>query len=588
MIRLFDVTLEAHVEMLAERGLLDKMYNAIDNGGTSEAVMAALDITRQLNLKPQIIEQKKDLQKCLFFKKLASSFRNERALKYYNAALLHIPATIPENEITRIMSIIYYQRAILSMQLGATSKSLKDFELISTDQCPPDILRSLQNKCHQIVPKELSCKASLTSTFDRKYFKFSAKRNKCVPCASLNISIVRENGLPKVVAAKDIPVGELVAIETAFVAQQNKYNRNISCYNCFTFTPNLIPCEGCCYVMFCNESCRKQSMEGCHKIECQLMDILECVATTTKCKLSVKTALKIKQMSKSWKDVVVASHNIGTDRMMNSSDEEIFDSYKPQSILSYNDDKHYVHGKIFNQSFVFAIIIDRLCNIPDYFPTDDGEKFEAMKALGRIMLHLYVTFPSEFEIRNVACEYTAEHQLVNGTLKPTVHHRVTDKLNPNFGIFSFASKLKHSCDANLYKVGLNKKIGLIAAKPIKKGTELTVSFLNYWFERIYTKEERNISLIERGLICNCRFCNEKSFLPNTELSAKQERMVRQWQTLVSTTENQDRKVFQETCNTLAALDDVSHTVAYAILFNAFRNNILRFQFSNTQNTVFSE
>ncbi|XP_059056378.1 SET and MYND domain-containing protein DDB_G0273589-like [Achroia grisella] len=446
---LFGKPLEVQVAILAQNNLLDKMYDCISKDGTKDAVMVALDITRQMDMKPQIIQRKKDLEKCRYWRNKANSEKSGRTIKYYNASLLHTPITDSKELIAT-----YRKRAELLLQLEEGSCCMNDIDIITAMGCPPDKnINMLHHHCQQ----QLTLEQLSITTFP--YFQFPAKRNKSIPYVSANISIVREDGVPKVVAAQDIRIGELVAIEPAFVAVHHNTNRNISCYNCFKFTPSLIPCETCCYAMFCNEACRKQCMEGYHKIECQIMDVLESVATTAKCRLSVMAALKIRQMSKSWEDVVTASRTIGTERMKNSSDDEIFDCNNPHSILSYNDDKYLIHGKIFNQSFIFATVIDSLSNIPDYFPTDENEKLGAMHALGRIMLHLYVTFPLEVQILNYQYNYSDG---IIGT-------------EPHIGFSLFTSKLKHSCEPNLLEIGLKNKICLIAIRPVKKGTELNIN-----------------------------------------------------------------------------------------------------------------
>ncbi|XP_059056380.1 uncharacterized protein LOC131850227 [Achroia grisella] len=586
MIKIFNKSLQEYIDELAKNGLLDKMYDAVSRG-TADAVMVAIDIARQLNIKPEIVKIKKDYEKVKTFEILAPSFCNGKELKCYNTGLSYVPFSALERD-KHIMANTYYQRAVLLFKLGQTTLSLNDTEkglaLIKQEQQflvgPYHVrltihnLKVLRDKCEPL--NKLHKNAETTSDYGIKYFNFKENRNKSIPHASANISIVREDGVPKVVAARDIRIGELVAIEPAFVAVHHNTNRYISCYNCFKFTPSLIPCETCCYAMFCNEACRKQCMEGYHKIECQIMDVLESVATTARCRLSVMTALKIRQMSKSWEDVVTASRTIGTERMKNSSDDEIFDCNNPHSILSYNDDKYLIHGKIFNQSIIFATVIDSLSNIPDYFPTDENEQLEAMHALGRIMLHLYITFPLEVEMLNIVRDLTSQ-RLVDVT-----------QLAQHHGFFSFASKMKHSCEANLQRFGLHNKLCLIAEMPIKKGTELTMSFRDIdWHKKLMSRESQAQSL-NLELACECRICKGENIPTEINLNAEETEIFRRWQNKISLNEGTDERLFKETCDTIQALlncNDPYNTPLPVELQIKYNQYLIHFLISSTQNMV---
>ncbi|XP_059056379.1 SET and MYND domain-containing protein DDB_G0273589-like [Achroia grisella] len=501
---LFGKPLNVQVAILAQNNLLDKMYDSIGKDGTKDAVMVALDITRQMNMKPQIIQRKKDLEKCRYWRNKANSETSGRAIKCYNGSLLYTPITHSKELIST-----YRKRAELLFKLEEGSCCMNDIDIITAMGCPPDKnINMLRQHSQQLIPLDQ------LDTMTFPYFQFPAKRNKSIPYANANISIVREDGVPKVVAARNIRIGELVAIEPAFVAVHHKTNRNISCYNCFKFTPSLIPCETCCYAMFCTEACRKQCLEGYHKIECQIMDVLENVATTARRRLSVMAALKIRQMSKSWEDVVTASRTIGTERMKNSSDDEIFDCNNPHSILSYNDYQFLIHGKIFNQSFIFATVIDSLSDIPDYFPTDEDEQLEAMHALGRIMLHLYVTFPLEIEIQNW------QRNCISGFTNIYT--------NPHIGFFLFTSKLKHSCEPNLLEIGLNNKVGLVAIRPIKKGTELNIN--HRCPPGVKNDELLKNFFINNEFRCHCsQTARDESIPREIKFNNKQVRIYRRWE-----------------------------------------------------------
>lgn len=79
------------------------------------------------------------------------------------------------------------------------------------------------------------------------------------------------------VAAKDIHVGEVVAVQKTFC--QIPYIGNkidyTSCWNCSSLCPNLVPCDCCTIAMFCSESCKAESWSKYHDYECPVMFLFQ-------------------------------------------------------------------------------------------------------------------------------------------------------------------------------------------------------------------------------------------------------------------------------------------------------------------------
>ncbi|KAM3957666.1 uncharacterized protein ACR2FA_008378 [Aphomia sociella] len=426
----------------------------------------------------------------------------------------------------------------------------------------------------QNIPFENFKNLALHSEFGTDYFTFNVKRHKDIPCVSADVTVVRENGKPKIVAAKNMEIGKVVAVERAFVTDRDNENRLISCYYCLKFSLNLIPCDGCCYVLFCDESCKKSCMEEYHKTECQIMDYIYSSEETARFRLSLKAALKIKQ-SKSWDEVIAVSRNLGADKITSSTDGEIYNLHNTLSMLHFNRRKHFVHGKMFNHSFLYANIVDKLSYVPDFYPQNEEKKLEAMCALGSIMVHLDIHFPFEIKSINAAQNYLTAN--------------VSSEPEPNFGWYSFTSKLTHCCEPNLLAVGLNDKIALLALKPIKKGEELTICHLGHYYENVFV-EGRKLKLFESmELMCDCRVCN-KNWSHKTRrkavLDAVERKCFRKWQaTVTSLYPDKDRIDFKETCHAMRVLQNYPNTLEHHELFQKFRNSLLAFQYSITENKI---
>ncbi|XP_052757185.1 uncharacterized protein LOC113510065 [Galleria mellonella] len=563
--------------ILASKGYLAKMYTALEDDGIASVIKIALDVVRNTEIVPLPDIRRKNSDKAASFIYEARAYLRSRcidvALEKCNEMLLYAPKNSDH------MFSVYYFRAKILCLVKAAIAGLNDIENCLAVMKPQDRdaledLMKMKKELTSILPFENFKNLALQSSFGMDYFTFNMKRNKDINCAIADIGVVRENGLPKVVATKNIDVGKLVAVERAYVTHRNDMNQLISCYNCLKFNLNLIPCDGCCYALFCDEMCKKLCMDEFHRTECQIMDHIFPERSDARFVLPVRAALKMKQ-AKSWDELVAASQDLTADKLRNRSDSEIYDSRNTFSILNFNNGKHFVHGKIFNQSFYYAAIVNRLSEIPGYYPQDPKKRLEAMYALGSIMLHLFVTYPFEIEIINAAQNYLTNN--------------VTSEPEPNFGWFSFANKLKHCCEPNLLVVGLNDKIGLVAVKPIKKGTELTICYMGHWYENIHHEGRKKKLFTALDVVCECRVC-ENNWSNQTTRSAKLEpeqlKSFRKWRATVGTVyPNSDKVHFKETCHALRVLQDLPNTEEHHQLFRQFRNSLNAFQYSVTENSI---
>ncbi|CAG4942623.1 unnamed protein product [Parnassius apollo] len=444
---------------LRERGLVNQIYAAMENDDYSHVVMAALYVLEESGSLPKMEKE----NKC---EKRSDKYREEgniafkvgnlnKALEFYNRALMFAPKN------SRAIKLAYSNRSAILFKLKQFRACLIDIETCYKLGCPTDIQSKLIKRKKEAT--KLSKIENKTVNFCTDYFKdcfkFDVNCNTHIPCASSNIEVMKEDAF-KVVAAKDIKVGTPLALEDSFVSCNNEENIQFSCHHCHKMSLNLIPCEDCCLVLFCSEECKEMCLKEYHNIECQIMEVIQNVAFSPMAKLMIIGTLKFVQMCGSWKKVISSSHCTGGDRIRISSEQEMYDVNNKFSVLNFDDNRLFVHGSMYSASFVCATVIYHLERIPCYFPQSIDERILAKNALARIMMYFCLYAP------------------------PTpVNLRVLDIINkkaffnpiPNHGWYPLIGKLKESCSPNVFAINLNKKMLLIALKPIKKGSELTVS-----------------------------------------------------------------------------------------------------------------
>lgn len=78
-----------------------------------------------------------------------------------------------------------------------------------------------------------------------------------------------------IVANTNIRRGDILFIEKAFifapVFKENKEFFSFKCYHCLRDIISSVPCTCCTLCVYCNEYCRDQSWDACHRWECNGM-----------------------------------------------------------------------------------------------------------------------------------------------------------------------------------------------------------------------------------------------------------------------------------------------------------------------------
>lgn len=76
------------------------------------------------------------------------------------------------------------------------------------------------------------------------------------------------------VAAKDIHVGEIIALEKIYTQTLSQPEEYLVCWQCVMMCFNPIPCDGCAAVVYCSESCKAEAWSKHHGFECNIMSAI--------------------------------------------------------------------------------------------------------------------------------------------------------------------------------------------------------------------------------------------------------------------------------------------------------------------------
>ncbi|XP_052743404.1 SET and MYND domain-containing protein 4 [Bicyclus anynana] len=561
-------TLQYLQELVKKSGTDDKIYDGMAKDDLSEMVMPVLNIYKYTIALPATLEfiHKSD-SKSTSFRNLGNDFYKrgyyQKALASYNQALLYASKNSTE------MKLGYSNRSALFSTLQLGSACINDIEKVFAMGCPIEIKEKLIKRRMEALPllfdEELHKK--IKSGVSRDIADPNAtKYNSLIPCVNSDVNIDSSTDKPKVVASANMKVGSVVGSETAYVSLTSSPNNFVSCHFCQKKALNLIPCEGCCCALFCDEECKKKCMEEYHEDECKIIDAIEdgCLPTINVA-IAVKACFKLRRSCKSWNEFITASKNMGSDRIKSSSFKEIYGTNK-YSILSINDDRVFVHGTLYNSCFLCAIVLYCLDLTPSYLPKDTVEREQSIKALARVIMFI-ATYQKVFPI------IQNEHNL---KLDESYYAEIK-----NNGLYPFIAKLKHSCSSNLMLATNNNRLVMIAIRPIKKGDELTVPFLWPRLDAPIPKWILNKnSFVNYGTVCGCTRCaNDSEDIKNNDQLSEYQRE------FISQRVDHKNYTHAEISKILAVLDNVRDSKVYNIFYQYFRTNISVFELFNGGNIV---
>lgn len=271
-----------------------------------------------------------------------------------------------------------------------------------------------------------------------------------------------ESQIPKIVAIRDVKVGKLIAVEQAFVTQLDRKLQYSACYYCHKINLNLIPCDNCCSVLFCNRTCMHKCVDDYHGIECQVIDEFDDVGPVSVSKLSINTALKFRNQFPTWELFNEATQSYGLLRLKASGINEIYDVNNIFSVLTFKDDIPFKYGNVYNASFCCATVIHYLGLVNSFFPSNEPEKAEAIRGFSRLLMYV---------------SGSITHTDISSPTFSTVERSVDYCDVKNYGMFPFIGKLKGACIPNVLALGLNNEIALVTVQPLKPGDEITVACL---------------------------------------------------------------------------------------------------------------
>lgn len=470
---IIDSCYQGVVEKLTKQGVIKDISKELLKLETNdERTLFVYSILEDLNSFPNVLKLGKSNDISTHYRCLGNIYYQQndffKAFQYYNVSLTNAPYN-SENYCTAISN-----RSIVLYKLKKYKESLKDVEYVLSLDCPEKLLEKLNTRKNMCI-KALAGEPKYTNKME-KVESLVTMKGPCDPtyvCASSKLEVVYSDEMGRHVCAKeDINVGEVLVIEDPYFTLLLKSQYLLCCSYCLLSNLNLLPCNNCCFAMYCSEECKVRALKEYHSVECDLMATLFKMEFTKLELSALRTVIKARNDHADWKSlfetIKEADANMNTKHQgqVKVGDKWLYDSKYYTSIhtLATNVEKRSI-SDIFQKAISAAVFLRFLKLNTTFLQCDNNEEQdEIFKCVaGLLLLHL-MTVPTN--MHGISTNVMNE----NGLLLSDV--------SVASGAYAFLSLINHSCAPNVVRFSKEGEgiMTLFALRPIKKGMQI---FDNY-------------------------------------------------------------------------------------------------------------
>lgn len=373
------------------------------------------------------------------------------AMEFYNKSL----------SLTKNVSLAFANRSACFFHMSKYDKCLKDIELAKQFNCPERVLTKLDKR------REDCLKEMENGRVEGIVPKLDFEENENYPGMADVLKIEHSQRFGRhVVAKRDIGVGKAVLIEETFWYRDLTYDEPMEfclCVTCKKTSMNFIACERCTSVMFCSDSCLTNNSS--HQSMC---------GNEVAYKLGLPVIVEAIKMFSSAKQLM----------------EFVEDTLRDGQPVPKQTKDALSKLRAFLQLNVCLPKLQRqnICLVLTNFSYDYLLKIDSVKCMfetkqeKRFLMHF---------IAHCVC-VDASNGFKRGE---------DEKL-----LFVLASYFNHSCAPNVVGIDVDNKRMWLTVRPIKKGQQLFISYLEGQEYEDTDARQRYISDVF-GFICHCEKCD---------------------------------------------------------------------------------
>jgi len=332
-------------------------------------------------------------------------------------------------------------------------------------------------------------------------------RNPNLDYPSFSDAILVTSSLEKgrhVVAARDIPVGEMLVVEEplcSILAPEKLEKLTNHCLHCHVFTKAPLPCETCCAVVFCSKDCRRKATQGYHRYECE-MRLYELLPMEGKDMFGYFLALRaITQRNLDY----FLDHQqmfevfIDTDEPIFPT-EGIYSSGDYKTLMNLITHTEEMPESMMMKNAVISVFFLRFLQHGKYFKKHVPEKKKGDRSLHpaeqfilRLLHHLIAVqcFNSQQLTKLSAEEATYKWEVIGTSINTSM------------------ALINHSCDPNTFRFNMDKTSIMISSRHIRAGEEITTAYNGVQFFNTSLAKREHHLLKHYMFQCECPACEGK-------------------------------------------------------------------------------
>lgn len=433
-------------------------------------------------------DEQKDNSLAVEYRKCGNGFIEEgdykAAIEQYNKSLC-----FAENG-TDAISLAYANRSYCFLELKMYDECLADIESAINANYPKKSMKKLELRkalCLKSMDESIARTPSIQP-------QLSFESSDMIEYMANVLAIERNDEFGRHFKAKaNIPEDRVILIEEPLIKLVDITSKYKRCSICLKQYTNLIPCEICTEVLFCNGEC--SSSAKLHKYECNMKhcklfdgkqgsDARNCVKFALRAVLRGLETFSSSDRLMKYVEFIRMENDINQVIVADESFESMLGIF-----LTHHDNVSNPSGR--------AKILIISCVVYDYIMAHSELKTNFLsEKLQRFLMHLVTHLVTIYSANNILLQDWSE------SWSDILQHNSTETFGA--GVFNISSYINHSCMPNTVRLTTPDHMILKTIRPINKGEQI---FVRYAIDPNWPTKQRREQLFHVcGFVCNCQLC----------------------------------------------------------------------------------
>lgn len=404
----------------------------------------------------------------------------KKAIEMYNKSLCYAEIN------TENVSFAFGNRSLCFVEMKMYGQGLTDIQLAKDANYPERLMHKLDNRKATCLEK-IEGENRQTSNFPKLSFDADSEISSIA-----NILKIKQNDQygRHIVTESDIEIEQTVLIEKPLsdVLIGSEYSR---CAHCLKENMNFVACKKCVNAMFCNENCENNPY---HRYECDMFklfgwetdgyfrNMLQFIVRLVLTGVTLTSILNVDELM----EVVAGCINASEANKIIIAEDTIRSKFETLVQLScfISTEKELYDISIQMACVAYDLLLE-CAEIRQLFSTVTYRRF---------LMHLTIHLSGIFKTNRQSLAEINSFSIMGDSVE-------------HFGlaIYNLRSYLNHACTPNVVCLSYDNVSVCKAIKPIKKGEQLFIDYMETDLDTRRTVRQGQLKAIY-GFSCGCELC----------------------------------------------------------------------------------